>query len=65
MSDRKDPGIKLLDGCLRGELQIVRELVERHATDPNRVVEKRYRRVEISGRYRFTDGWTPLHYAAA
>ena len=66
MSDRKDPETLLLDSCLRGELPIVRELVELHAVNPNRVVEKRYRhKVEISGIYYYTDGWTPLHYAAA
>ena len=66
MSDRKDPELQLLEGCRRGELPIVRELVESKAVDPNRVVEKRYRhRVKISGYTYYTDGWTPLHYASA
>ena len=66
MSDRKDPELQLLEGCRRGELPIVRELVESKAVDPNRVVEKRYRhRVKISGYTYHTDGWTPLHYASA
>ena len=66
MSDRKDSELQLLEGCRRGELPIVRELVESKAVDPNRVVEKRLgHTVKISGRYYNTDGWTPLHYASA
>ena len=66
MSDRKDPELQLLEGCRRGELPIVRELVESKAVDPNRVVEKRPgHTVVISGHRYYIDGWTPLHYASA
>ena len=51
----KDVEVQLLTACERGELHIVRELIERKAVDPRKVIEQRY--------YGSVWGYTPLHYA--
>ena len=60
MSTRENLEVQLLDASERGELQTIRELVEREAIDPNRIVERRDREHPSLGS---TKGCTPLHYA--
>ena len=66
MSRKGDLQIQFLAECERGELQIIRELVQSKAVNPTTVVDKRqYHFVRLSGYDYRTEGWTPLHYAAA
>ena len=67
MSKKGDLEIQFLAACELGELQIVRELVQSKAVNPTTVIDKRQNhRVRLeSGLSYYTDGWTPLHYAAA
>ena len=59
----KDVEVKLLTACERGELHVVRELVESKAVDPRKVVERRYLRDLPKVGSTFVRGYTPLHYA--
>ena len=67
MSKKGDLEIQFLTACKEGELQIIRELVQSKAVNPTTVVDKRrYHTVRLAdGIDYYTDGWTPLHYAAA
>ena len=66
MSKKGDLEIQLLAACERGELQIIRELVQSKAVNPTTVVDKRkYHFVRLDVYTFGTDGWTPLHYASA
>ena len=59
----KDVEVKLLTACERGELHVVRELVESKAVDPRKVTEWHYyRHLPNVGSTR-VEGYTPLHYA--
>lgn len=63
MSTTENLEERFLDACEEGELQTIREFVQRKAVDPNRIVEKRdhYCRTHRSWS---TKGCTPLHYAS-
>ena len=66
MSKKGDIEIEFLAACERGELQIIRELVQSKAVNPTTVVDERQdHRVRIGGFNPRTNGRTPLHYAAA
>ena len=55
-----DVGVQLLTACERGELHVVRKLVESRAVDPRKVTERHYRYLPNVGN---AGGYTPLHYA--
>ena len=59
----EDVEVQLLTACERGELHIVRELIERKAVDPRKVTEQRYYRDIPNGGITYVLGYTPLHYA--
>ena len=67
MSKKGDLEIRFLTACEQGELQIIRELVQSKAVNPTAVVDKRRKHIVrvADGSGYYTDGWTPLHYAAA
>ena len=56
----EDVRVQLLTACERGELHVVRELVESRAVDPRYIIERRYRNLPS---VRSAIGYTPLHYA--
>ena len=59
----EDVEVQLLTACERGELHIVRELVERKAVDPRKVTEQYYYRDIPNVGRTCVWGYTPLHYA--
>ena len=66
MSDRRamaedDLQRQLLDDCERGDLKSIKNLVEKKAVDPNKIIDKR---CYYECRGYWTDGWTPLHFAS-
>ena len=64
MSTREDLEVELLDACQLGKLQSIRELVEKKAVDPSKVVERRDRNFpDQYDSLGSAKSCTPLHYA--
>ena len=63
MSTREDLEVELLDACQLGKLQSVRELIEKKAVDPSKVVERRNRNFPNYDSLGSAESCTPLHYA--
>ena len=59
----EDVEVQLLTACERGEIHIVRELVESKAVDPRKVTEQCYYRDLPNVGGTRVRGYTPLHYA--
>ena len=65
MSKKGNLEIQFLAACEQGELQIIRELVQSKAVNPTTVVDKRqHHTIRLAVGPEYTEGWTPLHYAA-
>ena len=66
MSGIGDIEVLFLTACEKGELQTIRELVQSKAVNPTTVIDKRRDHDIWLDPYCFdTNGWTPLHFAAA